>query len=338
MSAPAFAPVAPALTGPQKAAILVMYLDRDAARALLRGLTDDEIARVGDAIAATGPTDEGIVEEVVADFVDQLRAVTVLPTTGRDFARNVLPELLDEDRRVRLQSALRRHGAGDFEAFVRTRPARAVASVLAEEHPQVRAVALLRMGPENAARVLACFEPDEQADLTVRMARAESVAGELAEDVETAIRSALAGLDDALPVGGVERTARILGRMPRERNAQVLRGVRGREQSLADDLQRRLVTFEQLAGLDARAIQSLLRTVDRADLVAALKPAPAEIRAAWLGNMSSRAARDLMEELELGGPVRRLQAREAQDRIVAIARRLADEGVLDLDGDLPEPA
>lgn len=319
------------LSGVEKAAVLVMYLDRDAARALLRGLSDDEVERIATTIAAMGDAGEDDVEAVVTDFVDQLRQVSVLPTSGRAFARDVLPGLVDDDRRARIGAALRRIGADDFEAFVRTCPARAVASVLADEHPQVRAIALLHMGTENAARVLACTPMEDQADLAIRMAQAESVAPELADDVEAALRRALEGIEDPLPVGGVERTARILGRMSRVKNARVLDGVRAVEEGLAADLQRRMVSFADLEHLDARGIQALLRAVERADLVIALKGASLAMRAQFLQNLSSRAAADLIEEIEIGGPARRAQLRESQDRVVAVARQLAEDGTIFLD-------
>ena len=146
------------LSGVQKSAVLVMYLERDAARELLRHLTDDEVKQVGVAIAGLREIPEEVIEGVVHEFLEQLRHVTVLPATGPDFVRNVLPTLVDEDRRERVTHHARRT-ADDFEAFIRTRPATAIASALDDEHPQVRAVALLRIvkGVWNADGVrLAC--------------------------------------------------------------------------------------------------------------------------------------------------------------------------------------
>ncbi len=318
------------LTGVQKSAVLVMYLERDAARELLRHLTDDEVKQVGVAIAGLREIPEEVIEGVVHEFLEQLRHVSVLPATGPDFVRNVLPTLVDEDRRERVTHHARR-SADDFEAFIRTRPATAIASALDDEHPQVRAVALLRMGPENAARVLACYAEEAQSDLTIRMTRAERVAGELAEDVEVALRRALENLEDPLPLGGVENTARILGRMPRERNTLVLDQVRSREEDLAEDLSRRMVSFEDLEKLDARSIQQLLRVVERNDLVLALKGAVESLREKFLANLSTRAAADLREEIDLLGSARRSMVKEAQEKIVAGARKLAEEGVIFLD-------
>ncbi len=315
----------------QRAAILVMYLDREAARAVLRHLSDDEVKRLGKAIAEIGDVDEEIVEEVIGSFVQQFQAVNVLPSTGQDFARRVLPELLDEERRGRITAAVRRSDPGGFETFIRDRPTRAIAAALADEHPQVRAVALLRMGAENAARVLACLSDEEQADLTIRMARAERVSPELAEDIEAALRVTVADIEDPVALGGIEGAARILGRMSAERNAAVLGEVRNHSDSLADDLIRKMVRFEDLERLDGRGVQALLRTIESADLLLALKGSTPSLRDHFLANLSQRAAADVREELELGVRTRRSLVRDAQDRIVAAARKLSSEGVIFLD-------
>jgi flagellar motor switch protein FliG len=116
--------------------------------------------------------------------------------------------------------------------------------------------------------------------------------------------------------------------MPRERNTTVLGNIRERETELADKLQRLMVVFDDLVHLEDRSIQALLRVVDRADLVLALKGASGEMRERFLKNLSSRAAQDLMEELEIATSVRKSQTREAQEKIVMAAQKLADEGVI----------
>lgn len=318
------------LTGLQKAAILVMYLDREVARDLLRQLSDEEVKQLGLAIADVTRVPEDVIERVVAEFVMALQEVNMLPVSGKDFARQVLPELVDEDRREAIAGAIRRRVGADFEEFIRGRSAIAVAGVLAEEHPQVRAVALLRMGPENAAKVLAVMDEEAQYDLTLRMARAERVSGELADDVERAVRKALEDQDDPLPIGGAQTTARILGRLPRERNTVVLARMRGEASELAQTLQQLMVTFDDLDTLDDRGIQALLRAVDRNDLVIALKGARPALRERFLKNLSSRAAADLTEEMEILGNPRRSEVKRAQEGITTLAQRLSDEGVISL--------
>lgn len=319
---------ASALTGIEKAAILVMYLQRDTAREVLRLLSDDEVKKLGMAIASVQNIPDGVIESVVGDFIVSLQSVALVPITGRDFAQDVLPELVDEGRRHVVVGAIRRRVGGDFDAFIKAQSTHAIASVLREEHPQVQAVALLRMGPENASRVLAILPAEAQYDLTVRMARAERVSGALADDVEDSVRRALEDQDDPLPIGGAQTTARILGRLPREKNQTVIVRLRDEGNELADRLQRLMVVFEDLVTLDDRAIQALLRVVERADLVMALKGASPEMRGRFLKNLSSRAAADLQDEMDVLGNPRKAQLRTAQENVTAAAQRLHDDGLI----------
>ena len=316
------------LSGLEKAAILVMYLQRDTARQVLKKLSDEEVKKLGMAIAAVQHVPDSVIESVVGDFVMGLQSVALVPYTGRDFAQSVLPQLVDEGRRHVVAGAIRRRVGSDFEEFVKSRSASAVAAVLREEHPQVQAVALLRMGSENASRVLAALGDEAQYDLTIRMARAERVSGELADDVEDSIQRALADQDDPLAIGGAQTTARILGRLPREKNQTVLVRLRDEGNDLADRLQRLMVVFDDLINLDDRAIQQLLRVVERGDLVMALKGTTPELRGRFLKNLSSRAAADLQDEMDVLGSPRKSQMRTAQENVTAAAQRLHDEGVI----------
>ncbi len=325
---PVGTPDALKLTGLEKSAILVMYLERDTARQVLRRLKDDEVKRLGMAIASVQHVPDAVIEAVVKDFIISLQSVALVPYTGRDFAQTVLPELVDEDRRHVVAGAIRRRVGSDFEDFIRSRSATAVAAVLREEHAQVQAVALLRMGAENASRVLGVLGAEAQYDLTKRMALAERVSGELADDVEDAIRRALEDQDDPLLIGGAQTTARILGRLPREKNQTVLERLREEGNELADRLQRLMVVFEDLTNLDDRGIQQLLRVVERGDLVLALKGASPDLRARFLKNLSSRASADLQDEMDVLGSPRKAQIRTAQENVTATAQRLHDEGVL----------
>ena len=316
------------LSGIEKSAILIMYLDREVARQLLRKMSDEEVKRIGIAISAVQQVEDVVIEQVVADFISTLREVNILPFSGRDFANKVLPGLVDEERREAVSGAIRRRVGSEFEEFVRGRSPVAVATVLAEEHPQVRAIALLRMGPENAAKVLATFDEEAQFDVTMRMARAERVSGELADEVERTVRRTLEDQDDPLPIGGTQVTARILSRLSKEANASMLTRMRDESADLAETVQRLMVTFDDLDCLDDRAIQALLRSVDRTDLVLALKGATVKMRDRFLKNLSTRASADLVEEIELLGSARRSAIKRAQENVTTTAQRLHQEGTI----------
>lgn len=314
------------LSGAQRAAILVMYLDREVARSLLRQLDDDDVRAVGLAMGSIENVDPAIIEAVIGDFVRDLHEVSMMPQSGPDFVSKVLPELLDDERRVELLPIINRRVNKEFEQFISMRPPASVAAMLRDEHPQTQAVALCLMGHENAAAVLKHLPEESKTAITVRMARLKRIPGELADDVIEALRSALGKQDDHLELGGVDRTARILGRMSRNDNGAILEGVSDEDPDLADSLRRRMIVFEDLIQLTNMAIQVVLKQVDRDDMVLALKGASSQLQDLFLANVSSRAADDIREEMEIMGPVPRSRIRAAQERIVAAALTLAEEG------------
>ncbi len=315
-------------SGIERAAILVMYLERSLAKALLDLMNDEEVRKVGMAMAAIDRVEAPDIERIVGDFVRELYEVSLMPRTGPEFVNKVLPDLLEDERRETILPILKRRVNTEFADFISNRPAEAVAAIMADEHPQTQAVALSLMGPDNAAKVMRLMPEEDKGEVTVRMARLKRIPGELIDDVTTAITAALGRDDDFLDVGGVDRTARMLGRLAKVENDRILEVVADEDNPLAERLRRRMVLFSDLMALTNRGIQTLLKQVDRDDLILALKGGtPTEVDR-FLDNVSSRAAEDIREEMEIMGPVPKSRIRGAQERIVATALKLAEEGAI----------
>ena len=317
------------LTGAHRAAILVMYLDPSVARFLLERLSTDEIREIGMSMAEMERVEPTIIESVVADFVRDLHELAILPRTGRDFALGVLPDLVDGERRDRVSGTLKRELSTDFEDYISGKPAPAVAALLKDEHPQTQAVALMMMGTDNAARVMHQMDEQEQYELAVRMAKLSQIPGELADDVESAMRKALEdeGMD-RWSIKGMDRTAQVLGRLGKNLTEPLLAKLSKFDKELSETLRRRMVVFTDLKVLDFRGVQALLREVDRGDLLLALKGADDMMKELFFSNLSKRAAQDLSEEIEIMGRTPKSQVDRAQENIVETALRLHDEGVL----------
>lgn len=317
------------LNGSQRAALLLMYLERDIARKLLEQMSTDEVRMVGLSMAEVEDVSPEMIEGIVADFVKDLYRMSMLPKSGRAFALRVLPGLVDDHRRERVEGALRRRLSTEFEEYIRSKSPRAVAALLSDEHAQTRAVALLLMGPTNAARVLAFLDEEEQADSALRMARIKNVPGELADDVEGALRQSLEDDGaDRWTVQGVDRAAQTLGRMGKKANEPLLVKLATADRDLSETLRRRMVVFADLSGLDRRAVQAMLKEIDKQDLLMALKGADVAMQDLFLENLSSRAASDIREELEIMGPTPKSVITKAQENVVEIALRLNEEGLI----------
>ena len=320
------------LTGTQRAAVLVMYLDAKVARVLINQLTNVEIQDIARAMAEVDNIEANVIEQVVGEFVRDMSKVAVVPQTGKNYALDVLPNLVDDEgRRESLITNLRRELSTDFPEYIAGRPARNVATILQDEHPQVQAVGLLLMGLENAAKVMARMDDDERYTISMRMARIQNISIELADDVERTLRQTLESEGaERWNIAGLDNAAQILGRLTRPVQEPLLERIADQDRELSDILRRRMFRFEDLTNLDDRGVQTLLKSVDRQALLTALQGADETIRELFLRNMSTRAAQDLREELEIMAPVPRSVSRTAGEQIVQIALKLQEEGVLRL--------
>ena len=316
--------------GAQKSAILIMYLNKDVARLLLSQLTDEEVRSVGLAMASIERVSPEEVEDVVKEFLEDLVNTALISNSGPDFVKSVLPELIEESRRTEILPPINRRVNRDFEIFIQNRKPRAVAALLKDEHPQVQAVALALMGDDNASRVMRYMEQTRQAEITMRMSRLQQIPGDLADDVMTSIRDGLGTSDDYMEVGGIDRTARILGRMSRRRHEPILGAVEDEDDNLAQRLRSRMVVFEDLGTLNKRDIQTVIKQIQKDDLKMALKGADARMQELFFSGMSKRQAADYREELEIMAQPQRALVRQAQESIVAEAVKLRDDGLITL--------
>lgn len=319
------------LSGIQRAAVLVMYLEREVARKLLAHLTTAELQEISGAMIEVEHITPEVIEEVVGGFIQDLYAVSLVPKTGPDYALGVLPNLLDDDRRGKVIGPLKRKLSTEFEDYVSTRPARTVAAIIRDEHPQTQALACVLMGPENANKVFSFLDEDQRYDIALRMARIDKIPGELADDVELSLRAALDDRgSDLWKIEGVDRAAAVLIRMEMTDQENLLGQIADEDYELSEMLRKRMVVFGDLAVLDDRSVQQLLKNVDREVLITALRGAEPMMREVFFDNMSKRAAADLRDELEIGKPVPKNQVDDAQEEIVNTALRLKEEGLISL--------
>ncbi len=322
---------ADALTGAQRAAVLLMYLDRETARRILSHMSTSELKDIGIAMAEVDQVDTSVIEQVVGTFVLDLYRASMVPTSGPEYALDVFPTLIDEKRRSRVEGTLRRTLSTEFADYVTTRPTATIAAILGDEHPQTQAVALLLMGSDNAARVMSLLEEDDRRELVLRMTKIDHIPGELADDVEHSLRTALCDHgSDAYGIAGLDKTAKIVGRFERENQADLLESLLDHEPDLSEALRKRMVVFNDLLLLSDRSVQTLLKNIERENLVIALRGATNELLGLILSNMSTRAAQDIRDEVELLGPVPKSTVTNAQEAIVETMLELADDGVLQL--------
>jgi flagellar motor switch protein FliG len=317
------------MSGAHRSAVVLMSLSEAAASKVLAGLSEDDIRAIGEAMADLEQVEAPAVEAVLLEYAKDLLDCVHVPVSGRHFALHVLPDLVGTDRRQDVAGHLERSLSTDFQEQVAAVPPMALAALLKDELPQVRAIALLLMDVETASGVLACMTEADQFEMTRRMGGVSDVSDTVVRDVQASLEHLLGpAMVSRLTLHGVEQTARMLSRMGKTHSEPLLARIAKADKALAESIRRNMVLFSDLAVLQDRAIQALLKEVDASDLVLALRGTPRELRDLFLRNVSKRRREDLLEELEIMSPVPRSRAEEARFNVVETALRLHEEGVL----------
>lgn len=319
---------AAALRGRRKAAVLLVTLGPKRAAEVFSHLGEAEIEELSLEMAKTGEIPREQVEAVLEEVAENSLAFNSIAEGGVAYAREVLERALGSERAAeitgRLSAVIEMR---PFEFLHRTPPEQ-IHAFLRNEAPQTKALVISSLHTTLAAEVLALLEEGEQADVSLRIARMSETSPAVIREVETVMRQKLSNVlsEEYAASGGVKSLADILNHADRPTERNVLDTLAESDEELAEEIRALLFVFEDIVKLDDRAVQTVLKDVDDADLALALRGVAAEVREKVLGNMSERRAEMLVEEIEYQPPQRKSVVEEAQGRIVAEIRRLEDAG------------
>lgn len=314
------------LTGPHKAAILVLALGEERAGKLLGRLDLDEVKQISTTAAGLGRIEASTVERVLEELLERLHEAAEI-AGSLDTVQKLLLRALDKERAAAILEEIRGPSGRNVWEKLASVDERALAAYLRNEYPQTIAVVLSRLEPSKVARVLADF-PDELAtDVILRMLRLDTVKSDILADVERTLRSDfLANLAQVGRRDTHEIMAEIFNNFDRATEARLMASLEERDREAAERIKKLMFTFEDLARLDAAGIQALIRNAGNDRLVVALKGASEEMRELFFRNMSERAAKILREEMQSMGPIRLRDVEEAQQFLVNMAKELAAAG------------
>ena len=314
------------ISGPEKAAILLMSLGEEQAAKLFGQMDDEEIKEISQVMASLGTVSSNIVERLFVEFAEQVSSTGSL-VGSLDSTERLLTKVLGEDRVSDIMEEIRGPAGRTMWDKLGNVNETVLANYLKNEYPQTVAVVLSKIRPEHAARVLTSLPEDFALEVVTRMLRMESVQKEILDKVEQTLRSEfMSNLSRTNRRDSHELMAEIFNNFDRQTESRFLASLEERSRESADRIKALMFTFEDLGRLDPGSVQTLLRAVDKNKLAVALKGASDALRDLFFANMSERAAKILREDMEMMGPVRLKDVDEAQTTMVNIAKDLANKG------------
>ncbi len=330
---PRSAEAPPRLSGAQRSAIFLLALPEEVASAIFRTMEADEIRRIMAAMETLGNVSSASIKAVFEEFAGCVRSGPVALEGGADYLRGALNRAIGADRaRSVLGEAPSAEAAGPI-ALGNVDP-KALANVLAVEHPQTIALLLANMDARQAAGVLACLREEVQQDVMGRVARLKRVSPEVVREIEQSILGALQalGAGQQREVKGAEQAAALLNNMERRVGVELLSRLEAVDVGLAGQIRQSMFTFEDLQSVDDRGMQAILKEISSDGLLLALKTASDTLKGKFFRNMSSRAAEMMRDDLSAMGPARLADVERAQQEIAQIALRLQEEGTIVIAG------
>jgi flagellar motor switch protein FliG len=317
--------------GVRKAAIVLIQLGRDRAASVLQHLAEHEVEAISAEIARLDNISGTEIDEVLSEFGDMVTAREHIAQGGLIFAQGLLEQSLGADRAAEMIGRLRAAAVQmPFQFLHRADPAQ-LRSFIADEHPQVIALILAHLPPDTASLVLSGLSSQLQAEVAHRIAVMDRTSPEIIRAVETSLERKLSSVlqpSEVARVGGVDPLVNIINRSDRITERQIVDGLESLDASLADEVRSRMFMFEDIVNLDDRSVQLVLRSVESNELALALKGVADAVREKITANLSSRAAENLVEEVELLGAVRLTQVEEAQQSVIRTIRQLEEQGQL----------
>lgn len=312
--------------GREKAALLLANLGPELSSEILRHLPAGIIERVIAEMLSLRRFETVMINNVLEEGLTRTGAATV-NGGGVELARDILTRTLGQTGADDVLKRLSTQGANAPFQFLRDIDRNQFADFLAGEHPQTIALVLSRTTPDMTANMLQRLEPGLRAEVTLRIATMEHTPPELVRDVEGMLKQRLSGAvtRSSGSSGGVDFLVQVLTRADRQMERTLLEHMDATIPEIADQIRSKMFLFEDIAKLDDRAIQRIIREVDLKELAKALRGTREDMKTAIYRNMSSRAAEMLQEELDSMGPMRADQVSRAQRAIVNIVRRLEEQ-------------
>ena len=325
------------LSGPERAAVLLMNLGEEIAAKVLLNLDDREIQNIGNYISELGDVDLDTMDSINKDFYNMVESgIGGLGKGGMDFLKSALMQALDPAKATEILNNITTPGeemGGGLET-VRLLDPKIISSFIVSEHPQTAAIILAHLDPPVASATIRELPEENRMEIVHRLATLERVAPSVIRELDEALQAEFrtSGAVSGNKLGGVEIAAEVMGSLDRETETAILIALDEVDLDLSNEIRNLRFTFEDILKIDDNGIQMIMKEINQEDLVIGLKTATDELKEKLFSNMSERAGLMLKEDLESLGPKKISEVQKAQQKIIAVCKKLEEDGKIVIGG------
>lgn len=321
------------LTNIQKAAVLLISLGENEAAEVLRYLGQKEVQQIGLSMSNLDNIPQSTVESVMVDFMESISDQTSIGINNDLYIKEMLNQALGNEKAQSLVDRILMTTNTSGLEMLKWMESRQVAEIIRYEHPQIQAVVLAYLDPDQAAHVLQRFDENVRLEIMMRITSLDQIQPSALQELNDILEAQFAGAGiQAASLGGLKTAANIMNFADSSVEQDLMEKIKEVDEALSDQISEMMFVFDNLADVEDRGIQVILREINTEVLIVALKGADTFLQEKVFKNMSKRAAELLRDDLEAKGPVRVSEVEDAQKEILSVARRLADEGEIMLGG------
>lgn len=314
-------------TGAQKAAILLLSFGEEISAEIFKNMTEFEIKRIGSAMSRLGRLEQEIIDEVMMEFYGILQQNKKFFYGGNEFTMKVIGSAFKGGEADELIEQLALGSSANLDALELIDP-RTLTNFIRNEHPQTIALILAHLDPQKCGEVIKLLPEALHTEIILRIANLDAVAPEIIDEVDDVLRNEIQAMGSisSQKIGGVEPIAEMLNLIDKATEEQILDSLEERDPDLAEQIRQLMFVFDDLAKIDDRGIQEIIKNVKPEQWMVALKTASEAVTELVFRNMSERASKMLREDMEAMAAVKLSDVESMQYEIVQIARKLEEEG------------
>ena len=315
------------LSGPEKASVVMLALGERFGEPIWRMLDEIEVKHLSMAMSKLGP--------ITPQHARRPDGGVRRPRSRRpgallgnfDTTERLLLSVMPPEKVATIMEEIRGPAGRNMWEKLSNVQENILANYLKNEYPQTVAVVLSKIKPDHAAKVLSILPEEFALEVVNRMLKMEAVQKDVLDKVEQTLRvEFMSNLTNTQRRDAHEIMAEIFNNFDRTTEARFITALEDDNRDAADRIKALMFTFDDLGKLDAAAIQTLLRNIEKDRLALALKGAKENVREFFYANMSARAVTMLKEDMEALGPVRLRDVDEAQAGMINVAKDLAARG------------
>ena len=325
------------LSGPEKAAILLMSIGEDNAGNVMANMEEREIQAIGNYMSALGDVDQETMDQVTKDFYMATRTgIGGIGIAGADFLKAALRKAMEPGKAKDILNNISTPGedlSGGLETLRMLEP-KNIAAFLMNEHPQTAAIVLAHIDENIVGQVITEIPEEKRTEIILRLATLERVSPNVIRELDVALQGELRqqGATSGNRLGGVALTAQIIGTMDKDVEAGIMAELEESDPELAQQINDLRFVFEDINKIDDPGIQLILKEIDQAGLPLALKTASDELKEKLFFNMSERASDMLKDDLENLPPTKLADVEKEQKKIIEVCKKLEGEGKIQVGG------